>query len=319
MVLALALSLASHAATGILERRCVEKLIENAERLRAVVHCVNGVLLESNISRSSYLNVTYSKILNLTRHGDLYLNMSRSLLVDLNYTSAKYYAVLSIQSYGAALELQEELAVAVNASLEVCGVEPGEGWRGVEENATSKERGELRPLIVAFEVAESRIEELRELVEKVKDEGYDVELLSSLLDEAEDLVEEGRTLALAGNVSEAAHRLARAKKILGLVNSEIHELGFKTVAHKLRGMGVKVNATEIKELMKKGEFREKVIEKMKHAREKARQAQERAGKRGEGCRGGSEKDSRGKHYDKRSEKARDRTPPRGRGKRGRKS
>jgi len=129
-------------------------------------------------------------------------------------------------------------------------------------NATCKWTPEFYPLMTAFNVTERRIGELRALLAKLGERGYNVTGLAAMLDEAERLVSEGRRLAQNCSISEAAHKLAEAKKYIGAVDAAIAKLGGMRFVKEVGKAGIEVNETEVKEALKKGKLPEKLAEKV---------------------------------------------------------
>ncbi len=238
-------------------------LVGVASRLSKLAHCRNEVLASSNVTKTEYAAL-FQSALNLTAAGDSYLKLANSSLAAGNYSAAFLYAKLAIQSYGRALELQEQIADKLNVSFAACKAvlaPPKKVAPQLPRNATCKWTPEFYPLMTAFNVTERRIEELERLVELAEEKGYNASGLKALLDQAEELVEEGRKLALACNISAAAHKLAEAKKILGAVNAALAKLGVERLARELRRAGIEVNETEVEELekaLKKGKIAEEV-------------------------------------------------------------
>lgn len=81
-------------------------LIENAKRLQLTVRYRNEVLASSNISASAELNA----ILDLTAKADGHLALAIREYGAGNYAGAMKHAILAVNLYGEALELQRELA-----------------------------------------------------------------------------------------------------------------------------------------------------------------------------------------------------------------
>jgi len=257
-------------------RVAAENLIRVAAKLGAMVHCRNDVLLAANVTQTE-LNATFQAVLDLTKAGDEHLARANSSLAAGNYTAAMRYAQLTIQSYGNALELQEEVGEQLGVSFAACRVAiapPKE--RDVPapaRNATCRWTPEFYPLMTAFDVTERRIEELRKLLARLEERGYNVTELAMTLDEAGKLVEEGRRLALACNVSEAARKLAEASKHIGAVNAAVARLGGMRFVKEVRKAGLEVNETEVREALKRGKLPEKLAEKVGEALRKIKVAE----------------------------------------------
>jgi thiamine kinase-like enzyme len=83
-----------------------------------------------------------------------------------------------------------------------------------------------------------------------------------MLDEAKKLVEEGRKLAQNCSISEAAHKLADAKKCIGAVDAAIAKLGGMRFVKEVRKVEIEINETEVEEALKKGKLSEKLSEKI---------------------------------------------------------
>ncbi len=240
-------------------------LIRVATKLGAMVHCRNEVLLAANVTQTE-LNATFQAVLDLTKAGDKYLAQANASLVAGNYTAAMRYAQLAIQSYGKALELQEDIKEQLGVSFAACRVviaPPKEKEIPVPaRNITCKWTPEFYPLMTAFNVTESRIRELRALLAKLEERGYNVTGLALMLDEAEKLVEKGRELAQNCSISEAAHKLAEAKKYIGAVDAAIAKFGGMRFVKEIRKAEIEINETEVEEALKKGKLSEKLAEKI---------------------------------------------------------
>jgi hypothetical protein len=229
-----------------------------------MVHCRNGVLEAANVTRSE-LNATFQAVLELTAAGDRYLALANSSLAAGNYTAAMRYAQLAIQSYGRALELQEDIGEQLGVSFAACRAviaPPKKGVPAPARNVTCKWTPEFYPLMTAFNVTERRIEELRALLAKLEERGYNVTGLATMLDEAKKLVEEGRKLAQNCSISEAAHKLADAKKYIGAVDAAIAKLGGMRFVKEVRKVEIEINETEVEEALKKGKLSEELSEKI---------------------------------------------------------
>jgi uncharacterized protein YlbG (UPF0298 family) len=222
-----------------------------------MVHCRNGVLEAANVTQTE-LNATFQAVLELTAAGDRYLALANSSLAAGNYTAAMRYAQLAIQSYGRALELQEDIGEQLGVSFAACRAVIALPKRGVPasaRNATCKWTPDFYPLMTALDVTERRIGELRALLAKLGERGYNVTGLAAMLDEAERLVSEGRRLAQNCSISEAAHKLAD-------VDAAIAKLGAMRFVKEIGKAGIEVNETEVKEALKKGKLPEKLAEKV---------------------------------------------------------
>jgi DNA repair exonuclease SbcCD ATPase subunit len=175
------------------------------------------------------------------------------------------YAQLAIQSYGRALELQEDIKEQLGVSFAACKAviaPPKKEVPAPARNVTCKWTPEFYPLMTAFNVTEHRIEELRALLAKLEERGYNVTGLAMMLDEAKKLVEEGRKLAQNCSISEAAHKLADAKKYIGAVDAAIAKLGGKRFVKEVRKVEIEIDETEVEEALKKGKLSEKLAEKV---------------------------------------------------------
>jgi methionine-rich copper-binding protein CopC/tetratricopeptide (TPR) repeat protein len=239
-------------------------LIQVAGKLGAMVHCRNEVLLAANVTKTE-LNATFEAVLSLTKAGDEYLSRANSSLNAGNYTAAMRYAQLAIQSYGKALELQEDIKEQIGVSFAACKAviaPPKKEVPAPARNVTCKWTPEFYPLMTAFNVTERRIEELRALLAKLEERDYNVTGLAMMLDEAKKLVEEGRKLAQNCSISEAAHKLADAKKYIGAVDAAIAKLGGMRFVKEVRKVEIEINETEVKEALKKGKLSEKLYEKI---------------------------------------------------------
>lgn len=247
-------------------RVAAPNLLRAAAKLGAMVHCRNEVLRSANVTQGEL-----QLILNLTAAGDAYLARANASLAAGNYTAAMRYAQLAIQSYGKALDLQEDIAELLNVSFAACRavlkppkVPPALAGNAtvLPRNATCKWTPEFYPLMTAFNVTERRIEELRGLLSKLEERGYNTTGLALMLDEASKLVNEGRALAQACNISSAAHKLAEAKKYLGAVSAAIAKLGEKRFVNEIRKAGLDVNETEVEGALKRNMVAEKIAEKV---------------------------------------------------------
>jgi len=255
-------------------------LIQVAGKLGAMVHCRNEVLQAANVTQTE-LNATFQAVLDLTAAGDRYLALANSSLAAGNYTAAMRYAQLAIQSYGRALELQEDIKEQLGVSFAACKAviaPPKKEVPAPARNATCKWTPEFYPLMTAFNVTERRIEELRALLAKLEERGYNVTGLAMMLDEAKKLVEEGRKLAQNCSISEAAHKLADAKKYIGAVDAAIAKLGGKRFVKEVRKAEIEINETEVEEALKKGKLSEKLSEKINETLRKIIEAEKMSDK-----------------------------------------
>ncbi len=217
------------------DARSAEVLIENAERLKQLIEVklqvINYVLLNFTASGNVtvYINNTLSLILEYKAEGDAYLNISKTLYEEGNYTGAKTYAIKAMQSYCKALKLIHELSVELGIKYEKFCKEEGVINRtrmGIVNNS----------LIVAFKIAEMHVDRLIEIIEELNKTGidYDFEVLLEELAEIKALIEEGMSLAEAGNTTEAAHILREVRKRIVYVNAELHRLSMLIAVKKLR-------------------------------------------------------------------------------------
>ncbi|MEM1567704.1 MAG: hypothetical protein QXI84_04425 [Thermofilaceae archaeon] len=254
------------APTGPVPSVAAQNLVRVASRLSSLVHCRNEILAAANVTQTEYASL-YQQVLNLTSVGDKYLALANESLNNADYSAAFRYAHAAIQSYGAALELQEFIKDQLDISFAACRfvlapVEPPVP-KGPEANRTCKWTPEFYPLMTALDVAERRIEELEKLVARAAENGYNVSEIAQLLERAKSLVEEGRKLAQACNESEAAHRLAEAKKLLGLANAALARLGTQRLVRDMARRGVEVNETDIESIgraLRSGKAVEKIAE-----------------------------------------------------------
>ncbi|MCD6358123.1 MAG: hypothetical protein J7L75_06065 [Thermoproteales archaeon] len=279
----LAALVAAPPAQELQQAKGVESLIKVAEKLQSLVHCRSDVLLEYNVTVYAELNASFNAVLNLTARGDNYLSAALEALEAGNYTDAKRYAVMAIRSYGSALELQEAIGDSLNASFRACRTviaeqPPTTPAPEARANTTCKWSPEFYPLMTAFNVAERRLEELEKMLSRLEEKGFNVSQLVPLLKEAEKLVEEGRALAISCNVSAAAHKLAEARKLIGLITSEIHRLGYVALVHKLEKMGVRANMSELRRALKARRFLQKLEEKIERLLKKIKERQEKLDK-----------------------------------------
>ncbi|RLE73018.1 MAG: hypothetical protein DRJ37_01420 [Thermoprotei archaeon] len=207
------------------DARSAEILIQNAERLQRLIELKLEIIhsLILNITTPSnvtvYLNNTINLVLEHKAEGDAYLNISKSLYEEGNYTGAKIYAIKAMQSYSLALKLIHDLSLELGIKYEECCV---------EEKVMNKTKTGManNSLVVAFKIAELHVDRLLEIIEKLdKTEiDYDFEALVSELLEIKALIEEGKTLAEAGNVTEAARILGEVRKRIAHVNAELHKI-----------------------------------------------------------------------------------------------
>ena len=269
------------------DEKTAQILIENAEKLRSLIgkklDIVNYVLLNLSLSESEAVkvNFTLELIVNHTSQGDVYLNISKTLYAEGNFTEAKFYAIKAIQSYHKALELIHDLVLTLDIDLENCCVKEqlkNQTKIGIKNNS----------LIMAFIVAENHVERLRTIIENMNktDLDYDFSSILSELAEIEELIEEGKTLAEAGNASDAAKILALVKMKLGHLTAEIHKIGTLVAIKKIKvyfyhqfgkenkaelelilaNVTLKLNKGELKSLMKdlKKTYHEMMKLKEKH-------------------------------------------------------
>lgn len=256
-------------------------LIRVASRLSELVHCRKEVLAAANVTQTEYAGL-YQHVLNLTSLGDAYLSLANGAYAAGDYATAFRHAQAAIQSYGAALELQEFIARQLNIPFAACRfvlapVEPPAA-RDLAANRTCKWRPEFYPMMTAFDVTERRIEELEKLAARAAEQGYNVSEIISLLEKARSLVEEGRSLAVACNESAAAHRLAEAKRLLGLANAALARLGTQRLIREMMRRGVEVNETEVEEVAKavrNGRAAEKIFELINRTLNRIRERVER--------------------------------------------
>ncbi|ABL78518.1 hypothetical protein [Thermofilum pendens] len=215
-----------------------EILVSNAKRLQQLVHYRNTVI-------SSTLNVTsigsnWTLILNLTLQADLYLNASIQALNAGNYTEAKIYAIKAINTYGQVLELQEELAEEYDIHFKLEG-EIEEGYANATKLGVNASIAINRTaLTLQLEVLENRVDLLLEVLGKVNTSLYNVSGAISLLQEAKLLLEEAEAKLEAGNITvpELAKTLAVVKKILGLVNAELHRASLALTVNRAMKLGL---------------------------------------------------------------------------------
>ncbi len=243
-----------------------DKLVEAATRLKEMVHCRNQVLMSYNFTAD--LSEVFELALNLTLTGDEYLSQALAALEGGNYSAAKSYAVLALQKYGNALELQEELGERLDASFAACRAvvreQPPVGWNETRMpgNLTCKWTPEFYPLKVAFDEAERRLAELGGIVADLSEKGYNLTAIADELVKAKELIEEGRAQAASCNISAAAHYLAQVRSILGRATAQLAKLGRERLAKTLRDLDLDINETEISEALRKGMFSWKIIEKI---------------------------------------------------------
>jgi len=276
IILALVASVLSISRTSLEEtpeKKSAEVLIQNAERLRE--HIDYRLSLINNILNDTLLNITeinqtLEEIVALVEEGDTYLNTSRQLFEEGNYTGAKYYAIKAIQCYGKALKLLSYLFKQLGEQ----GIEYMEKYK---EKIMNRTRTGLHnhTLIVAFQRAKEHIDRLLRALENITID--DPELKSNityLIDTAEELLNEGLAQLESGNVSAAARLLARARKYIGLATAQLHKAGLITRMEKLINKGV-WNET-IRELIK--ELKEdlthknlgQIIKELKHIEKEAK-------------------------------------------------
>lgn len=224
--------------------KSAETLITNAERLQRQVYYRNSVLVNatSGLNTSLYA-YNLSLILNLTRLADSYLNMSKQLYSQGNYTGAATYAIKAINTYGEVIELQEKLSDALNVEFKV-GKEQ-EKYNITAANVTAINR---TALVLQLEVLKARIAELKNVLGKINQSIYNVTGALNLLDDAESLLSDAEAKLQAGNitVSELAKTLGTVKKILGLVNAELQRASLKVTVVRAMKLGIlKNNATQV--------------------------------------------------------------------------
>jgi len=224
--------------------KSAETLIKNAERLQKHVYYRNSVLVNatSGLNTSLYA-YNLSLILNLTSLADSYLNISKKLYSQGNYTGATTYAIKAITTYGEVIELQEELSEALNIEFKV-------GKEQEKSNLTAKNVTAINrtALVLQLEVLKARIAELKKVLGKINQSIYNVTGALNLLDDAESLISDAEEKLQAGNitVSELAKTLGTVKKILGLVNAELHRASLKVTVVKAMKLGlIKNNATQV--------------------------------------------------------------------------
>jgi len=286
--------------------KAAEKILYNVERLYNLTNCRYEVLSEAAPEEySSELEEIWQLIMN----GSSLSSIAKSKFEEGNYTEAKRLAVLSIVNLGRALRLESTLARDLNINFSACRLEmtpvPPVQLRERIRQKIGKEYEKAHALKVAFNVTEDRKEELlnriNELINKIdeleEDGILDPELagqlkanftlLKQILEiNVTRLIEEGRLLLEDFNVSEAAHRLAAANKLLGLVTSSLHRIGYKLLLAKGRALGIALREDEVKGLLKRKRFeheirsrleniREKMEERLKHVRGKTRKMLEK--------------------------------------------
>lgn len=245
-----------------------DKLVEAAARLKEMVHCRNQVLANYNLTTHADLSESFDLTLNLTFTGDEYLNRALAALESGNYGAAKSYAVLALQKYGSAIEIQEELKEQLNASFAACKAvlaeQPPieEDKKRVSRNLTCKWTPEFYPIKVAFNEAERRLTELESIVANLSEKGYNLTAITDALIKGRELIEKGRAQAASCNISVAAHYLAQARSILGRVTSQLAKLGRERLVKELRKSDLDINETEVNEALKRGKFTEKLVEKI---------------------------------------------------------
>jgi hypothetical protein len=224
--------------------KSAETLINNAQKLQSHAYYRNSVLINATTSlNASQYTYNISLILNLTKLADSYLNLSRNLYSEGNYTGAASYAIKAINTYGEVIELQEELSEALNVSFKA-GKE-AEEYNFTATNITAINR---TALVLQLEVLKARIAELKNVLGRVNQSIYNVTGALNLLGDAEELLVDAEERLQAGNmtVPELAKILATVKKILGLVNAELQRASLKVTVVRAMKLGIlKKNATEV--------------------------------------------------------------------------
>ncbi|RLE62878.1 MAG: hypothetical protein DRJ38_08860 [Thermoprotei archaeon] len=231
------------------DARSAEVLIENAESLQRLIEVKLEIIhsLVLNITTpdnvTTYINDTINVILEYKAEGDTYLNISKTLYEEGNYTGAKIYAIKAMQSYSLALKVIHELSEVLGIKFEECCV---------KERVMNRTRTGManNSLIVALKIAEIHVDRLMEIIEKLDETeiDYDFEALINELNEIKVLIEEGKTLAEAGNVTEAAHILGGVRKRIAHVNAELHKISALLTVVKIKKFALKKfgeNATMI--------------------------------------------------------------------------
>jgi len=251
--------------------KSAEKLVENANRLYTLASCRYDLLEKAGAEGLEDVATLISEA------GEALANATAGM-EDGNYTSAKYYAITAINLLCSALNSEEELAEENGVSLAGCGLELAAEVR--ERNATRY------PLEVAFNVTEDRMNELLESINRAMarvsslsesgliSEDLAEEITANLTKLKEilevnvsGLIEEGRSLLREFNISEAAHRLAEAKRLLGIVNSALHKLGYKMLTVRGRTIGLNLTEAEAKMLLKQRRFENEIRKRLENMRE----------------------------------------------------
>ena len=111
-------SIAALAAAENNDAVAARVLISNAERLRGFVLCRSEVI--ANSTNTTDIGDTWEEIVNFTAQGDMYLNASKTLYAQGNYTAAKIDAIWAIRSYGVAISLQAKLAPLTGRGFAEC-------------------------------------------------------------------------------------------------------------------------------------------------------------------------------------------------------
>lgn len=193
VIQALAIGLPSVAEGGLEDkaRALIDVAVKAEIRVNALIEFVLGNETIMEAIANAGLNASLNEMIALKEEGSSTLNEAKSLLEIGNYTVAIEKAV-------EAMRLFREAFIGIHRILCEAGVTPLE----LEGTPEMMAQG----LLVAANRSLERIERIRSLPNASE--------VEDLLNEAEGLLSEVRSLLEQGNVSEAAHRLAEANQLI---------------------------------------------------------------------------------------------------------
>ena len=236
------------------EARSAQVLIQNAQRLQAIVYCRNNVIESSlNVTANAEL---WAEIQNYTSMGDYYLNASIQFYNQGNYTAAQIDAIWSIHYYGRTISLQARLAGRSNVTFTSCTaaalnltrihMPPWANATG-RFNESAHSYIVIQHLLFKINILQDRLDRIKEIVSNVNATDEELEEINSLIAQAESLLAQARTLLNTtdsnSSIVEVKKILAQVHRILGELNHHLANLGLMIALHRASMMGMRLNIT----------------------------------------------------------------------------